>query len=187
MSNLVGATYFLKILIGPRFIGARKIGDCLGYGLTMKNLRSCEGQDMPNFSHHFQNQAKSEVSSSSLAPDALSLSTVLQYAESAQKQSFEALCRMQPLIKTYRDKVIQTSQAMSEASTSLGVETKVPPAFIAALALVQEGFSGHIEALDEWMRSLTQKGDARVEPLMAKVKDSGARLEQALQGFAMRE
>lgn len=135
---------------------------------------------------HFQQQA--EKSQKSKFPnEVLSLSVVLQYAETAKKQSFEALCRVQPLVKTYRDKIAQTSQAMDQAGSKLGEEVEIPAAYGAALALVKESFSGHLAALDAWTSALTQKDESQAERAMANAKESGQRLESALNDLSVKE
>lgn len=139
---------------------------------------------MPSFSHHFQFQA--EQNKPKFPNETLNLSLILQYAETARKQSLEALCRLHPLVKTYRDKVAETSKAMLDAESSLGAETEVPPTYTAALTLVKEGFAGHLLALDEWLSALTQKDDARAEKAMASTKQSGGQLEAALNGLSMK-
>lgn len=110
---------------------------------------------------------------------------ILQYAETAKKQSFEALCRLHPLVKTYRDKVVETSEAMVQAESSLGDEA--PVAYLAALAQVKEGFTVHVGALDEWMSALAQKEEALSDQAMTKAKQSGAQLESALNGLTIKE
>ena len=119
--------------------------------------------------------------------EALSLSGLLQYAESAQKQSFQAICRLQPLVKTYRDKIEETSKAMIQAESSLGGEGDVPPDYAAALSLVKESFTAHLGALGEWMTVLTQKQEANSEKAIVKVKQSGAQLEASLKGLTVPE
>lgn len=141
---------------------------------------------MPSFSHHFQFQAEQNQNKPRFAHETLSLSLIMQYAETAKKQSSEALYRLHPLVKTYRDKVAETSKAMLDAESSLGAETEVPPTYTAALTLVKEGFAGHLLALDEWLSALTQKDDARAEKAMASTKQSGGQLEVALSGLSMK-
>jgi hypothetical protein len=141
--------------------------------------RSSEDGAMPSF-QHFQNQAAQKSPTSKFPNEVLSLSVVLQYAETAKKQSFEALCRIQPLVKTYRDKVDQTSQAMIQASSKLGEEVEVPAAYTAALSLVKESFAVHLAALEEWMSAFAQKNESHSEKAMATVQKSGEQLGSAL-------
>lgn len=135
---------------------------------------------MTSFQQHFQNPADQSSQKPKYSNDVLSLSVVLQFAESAQKQSFEALCRVQPLVKSYRDKVEEVSQAMSQAESTLSKETEVPESYSAAYALVNESFAVHIGALDEWASSLANKDATSSEQAMTKVKSSGEQLEAAL-------
>lgn len=134
---------------------------------------------------HFQNPA--EKSQKSKYPnEVFSLSVVMQYAETARKQSFDALCRIQPLVKTYRDKVQETSEAMSKAGSTLQEEVEVPDAYAAALSLVKESFTIHLRALEEWMNAFAQKNESDSEKAMASVKLSGAQLESALSGLTVK-
>lgn len=139
---------------------------------------------MPSF-QHFQRQAEQSPQRQKYSNDVLSLSVILQYAESAKKQNFDALCRVQPLVKSYRDKVDGVSKAMRQAESSLVGETDVPPSYTAAYALVEESFSTHIAALDEWASSLTNKNAPQSEQAMIKVQQSGERLETALQNLTV--
>lgn len=141
---------------------------------------------MPSF-QHFQNQAEQKSQKAKFANESLSLSTILEYAESAKKQNFEAVCRLQPLVKTYRDKIGDTLQAITQAESSLGQETEIPPAYAAALTLVKESFAVHIQALEEWLKSLTQKTEPQADRAVVEVKQSGEQLESALQGLSMKE
>jgi hypothetical protein len=145
-----------------------------------------EAVAMPSF-QHFQNQAEQQSRKSKFPSEALSLSGLLQYVESAKKQSFEALCRLQPLVKTYRDKIEETSQAMIQAESSLDAETEIPVAYTAALTLVKESFQVHLGSLEEWMSVLTQKRESHSEEAMAKVKQSGEQLETSLKGLTVPE
>lgn len=139
---------------------------------------------MPSF-QHFHSQAEQKSQKPKFSNDGLSLSVILQYAESAKKQNFEALCRVQPLIKTYRDKVKEVLLAMTQAESSLAQETEVPAAYAAAYASVSESFTLHLGALDEWTSGLTNKDEPQSEQAMAKVKQSGAQLEAALQKLSI--
>lgn len=134
---------------------------------------------------HFQNQADPKSQKPKFSNDGLSLSVILQFAESAKKQNFEALCRVQPLVKTYRDKVEEVSREMSKAESSLAEETEVPPTYTAAYAVVNESFAVHIGALDELASGLTNKDEPQSEQAMAKVKQSGAQLEAALSNLSV--
>ena len=139
---------------------------------------------MASFSHHFQAQQQSNKPK--FATETLSLSVILQYAENAKKQSFEALCRLQPLVKSYRDKIAETSQAMLSAESSLGSEAEIPVEYAAALLLVKEGFATHLQALDEWMGALAQKDDPLSGKAIERAKQSGAQLESALSGLTIK-
>ena len=108
----------------------------------------------------------------------------MQFAETAKKQSFQALCGLQPLVKTYRDKIEETSQAMIQTESSLD-EDEVPEAYAAALALVKESFADHLGALEELMAALTQKNESRAEAAMSKVKQSGDQLGNTLEGLSI--
>lgn len=141
---------------------------------------------MPSF-QHFQNQAEQKSQKAKFANESLSLSTILEYAESAKKQNFEAVCRLQPLVKTYRDKIGDTLQAITQAESSLGQETEIPPAYAAALTLVKESFAVHIQALEAWLKSLTQKTEPQAHKAVLEVKQSGEQLESALQGLSLKE
>ncbi len=139
---------------------------------------------MASFSHHFQAQQQSNKPK--FATETLSLSVILQYAENAKKQSFEALCRLQPLVESYRDKIAETSQAMLSAESSLGSEAEIPVEYAAALLLVKEGFATHLQALDEWMGALAQKDDPLSGKAIERTKQSGAQLESALSGLTIK-
>ena len=139
---------------------------------------------MASFSHHFQAQQQSNRPK--FATETLSLSVLLQYAENAKRQSFEALCRLQPLVKSYRDKIAETSQAMLSAESSLGSEAEIPVEYAAALLLVKEGFATHLQALDEWMGALAQKDDPLSGKAIERTKQSGAQLESALSGLTIK-
>lgn len=141
---------------------------------------------MASFSHHFQNPTEQKTNRPVFASETLSLSTLLQYAENAKKQNFEALCRLQPLVKSYRDKLAETSQAMVEAESALGNETQIPATYGSALSLVKQGFSQHLEALDMWMGALARKESSQTEQAMAEAKQTGAELESALQALSTR-
>lgn len=132
----------------------------------------------------FQHQAQLQSQKSTIPNDSLSLSVVLQYAETARKQNFEAFCRIQPLVKTYRDKVQQTSRAMTEAGARLGEEAEVPPAYTAALGQVRDSFEHHLRALDDWMDGFAQKDEPRSVAAMASVKQSGEQLQTRLSQLA---
>ena len=134
---------------------------------------------MPSF-QHFQSQANKSKSPS----QDLSLSGVLEYAESARKMNFEALCRVQPLVKTYRDKIRQTSKAMIDAEAALEGEAEIPAGYAAGLSAVKEGFTAHLGSLDEWMNVLAQKREADSERAIAQVRQSGQQLEMSLQGLS---
>ncbi len=149
-----------------------------------ETVNSCEGKGMASFSHHFQAQQQSNKPK--FATETLSLSVILQYAENAKKQSFEALCRLQPLVKSYRDKIAETSQAMLSAESSLGSEAEIPVEYAAALLLVKEGFATHLQALDEWMGALAQKDDPLSGKAIERTKQSGAQLESALSGLTIK-
>lgn len=135
---------------------------------------------MTSFQQHFQSQSDQSSQRPKYSNDVLSLSVVLQFAESAQKQSFEALYRVQPLVKSYRDKVEEVSLAMAQAESSLSKETEVPATYTAAYALVNESFAVHLGALDEWTSTLINKDAPGSEQAMTKVKQSGEQLEAAL-------
>lgn len=141
---------------------------------------------MPSFSHHFQNPVDQKANRPKFGTETLSLSMLLQYAENAKKQSFEALCHLQPLVKSYRDKVAETSQAMIEAESSLGNEAEIPETYSSALSLVKQGFSQHIEALDMWMGALARKDSSRADQAAAETKQTGGQLETALQALSTR-
>ena len=163
--------------------GGRKAGFCQNSWPVKKNItRSCEVAFMPSF-QHFQQQAGQKSAKPKFSNDTLNLSMILQYAESAKKQSFEALCRVQPLVKSYRDKIDETSKAMIAAESSLGGEADIPPDYAAAFSLVKEGFSGHLTALDAWMGVLMQKNESKAEDALVKVKQSGEQLEASLKGL----
>ena len=92
---------------------------------------SFEGAAMSSF-QHFQNQAEQKSKRPKFHNEALSLSGLFQYAESAEKQSFQALCRLQPLVKAYRDKIAETSRAMHfliQRIPSKGATDVVPDEF----------------------------------------------------------
>ena len=137
---------------------------------------------MPSF-QHFQQHAGQKSAKPKFSNDTLNLSMILQYAESAKKQSFQALCRVQPLVKSYRDKIDETSKAMMAAESSLGGEADIPPDYAAALGQVKEGFAEHLAALDAWMGVLTLKNESKAEGALVKVKQSGERLESSLKGL----
>lgn len=138
---------------------------------------------MPSF-QHFQNQSGRTPQKPAMANQDLSLSGVMQFAESARKLNFEALCRVQPLVKSYRDKVQATSKAMLEAETALEGEADIPASYTASLSLIREGFTAHLGSLDEWMNALGQKREADADKAMAKVQQSGRQLEDSLQGLS---
>lgn len=140
---------------------------------------------MPSF-QHFQNFADQKSQKSKFPNEVLSLSVVLQYAGTAKGQSFEALCRIHPLVKTYRDKVEETLQAMIQAGSALGEETEIPEAYSAAFALVKESFAVHLGALDGWMSALIQKNESHSDKSMASVKQSGEQLESALHRLSVK-
>lgn len=135
----------------------------------------------------FQNQAEQKSKGPKFANTSLSLSVLLQYAESAQKQNFEALCRLQPLIKTHRDKVQETSQAMVQTGSSFEGESEIPAAYTAAYTLVKESFSTYLSSLDEWMGVLSQKNESQSKKALEKVKQSAEQLELSLQGLTIPE
>ncbi len=137
--------------------------------------------------HNFQNPSGQTSPTPKLPNETLSLSVVLEYAETAKKQSFEALCRVQPLVKTYRDKVEQTSQSMLQASSKLGEELEIPAAYTAALTLVKESFAEHLAALEEWTNAFAQKNESHSEKAMTTVQKSGEQLEVALNRLSARE
>lgn len=147
---------------------------------------SFEGAAMSSF-QHFQNQAEQKSKRPKFHNEALSLSGLFQYAESAEKQSFQALCRLQPLVKAYRDKIAETSRAMSQAGDSLEGEAKIPEAYTASLAIVKQGFSAHLEALEGWMRVLADKRESDSKQAMADVKQSGKQLEASLEALSVPE
>ena len=133
---------------------------------------------------HFQNQS-GRTQKSAMPNQDLSLSSVMQYAESARKLNFEAVCRLQPLVKSYRDKVQATSKAMLEAETVLEGEAEIPAGYASSLSLVIEGFAAHLGSLDEWMSALSQKREADAEKAMAQVQQSGRQLENSLRGLSV--
>lgn len=134
---------------------------------------------------HFHSQPGQNAQKPKFSNDGLSLSVILQFAETAKKQNFEALCRVQPLVKTYRDKVEEVSREMSKAESSLAEETEVPPTYAAAYAVVNESFAVHIGALDEWTSGLINKDESQSEQAMIKVKQSGGQLEAALSNLSV--
>ncbi len=134
---------------------------------------------------HFHSQPGQNAQKPKFSNDGLSLSVILQFAETAKKQNFEALCRVQPLVKTYRDKVEEVSSEMSKAESSLAEDTEVPPTYAAAYAVVNESFAVHIGALDEWTSGLTNKDESQSEQAMIKVKQSGGQLEAALSNLSV--
>lgn len=138
---------------------------------------------MPSF-QHFQNQSGRTPQKPTMANPDLSLSGVMQFAESARKLNFEAVCRVQPLVKSYRDKVQATSKAMLEAESALEGEAEIPASYAASLSLIKEGFSTHLGSLDEWMNALGQKREADADKAMAKVQESGRQLEDSLKGLS---
>ena len=138
---------------------------------------------MTSFHHFHQNQAQQKANKSKFATDSFSLSGLLQYAETAKKSSFEALCHLQPLVKTYRDKVMATSQAMIQAESSLGGDAEIPADYAAALNLVKESFKTHLDSLEEWMTALTQKNEPHSDKAIGSVQQSGKQLEKALEGL----
>ena len=91
---------------------------------------------MPSF-QHFQNQSGRTPQKPTMANQDLSLSGVMQFAESARKLNFEAVCRVQPLVKSYRDKVQATSKAMLEAESALEGEAEIPASCAASLSLIK--------------------------------------------------
>lgn len=141
---------------------------------------------MPSF-QHFQNQAEQKSNKSKFTNEGFSLSGLLQYAESAQKQSFESLCRLKPLVKTYKDKVEETSQAIIQAESSFQEEAEIPGTYTAALTLVKESFAKHLGALEVLMSVLTQKHEPDSEKAIADLKGSGVQLENALNGLRIPE
>ena len=134
---------------------------------------------------HFHSQAGQNAQKPKFSNDGLSLSVILQFAETAKKQNFDALCRVQPLIKTYRDKVQEVSRSMAQAESSLSQETEVPATYAAAYAVVSESFTLHLGALDEWTNGLTNKDEPQSEQAMAKVKQSGEQLGAALSNLSV--
>lgn len=143
-----------------------------------------EDTSMPSF-QHFQNQAEQKSGKPKYSNDTLTLSVILQYAESAKKKSFEALCGVRPLVKAYRDKIQETSQAMAQAESTFEDETEIPEAYAAALALVKESFALHLKALDELMSGLAEKSEAQAAGAVAKVKQSGQQLETSLKQLSV--
>lgn len=139
---------------------------------------------MPSF-QHFQRQAEQKSNKAKFPNEALSLSGLMQYADSAKKQSFESLCRVHALVKTYRDKIQETSQAMIQTESSLGDGGEVPAPYAAAFALVKESFALHLAALDEWCAVLSQKRESESEAAIKKVKQSGEQLEASLMGLSI--
>lgn len=125
---------------------------------------------------YFQNQSAQSQS--------LSLSVILQYAENARKQSFEALCRMSPLVKSYRDKVEETMRAMVQADSTLAEEAEIPPVYTAAFTLVKESFKAHLGALDESLGVFAQGDESQSDKVMADVRQSGQQLESALNNLS---
>ena len=119
-----------------------------------------------------------------MANQDLSLSGVMQFAESARKLNFEAVCRVQPLVKSYRDKVQATSKAMLDAESALQGEAEIPASYAASLNQIKEGFTAHLGSLDEWMNALGQKREADADKAMARVQQSGRQLEDSLQGLS---
>ena len=141
---------------------------------------------MPSF-QHLQNQAEQNSNKPKFSNEGLSLSGLLQYAESAQKQSFESLCRLQPLVKTYRDKVEETSQAIIQAESSFDGEAEIPDAYTAALTLVKDSFAEHLGSLEVLMNVLTKKQELDTEKLISDVKKSGEQLGSSLEGLTIPE
>lgn len=109
----------------------------------------------------------------------------MEYAGTAKKQGFEALCRLQPLVKTYQDSIKKASQAMREAESALGEEAEIPPDYAAALIQVKGSFAKHLKALDQWMKVLAEKNEAHSDNAMADVKQTGKELETALEGLSV--
>ena len=141
---------------------------------------------MPSF-QSFQNQAEQKSNKPKFSAGAFSLSGLMDYAESAKKQNFEAVCRLQPLVKTYRSKVEETSVAMAQAESSFEGEGDIPEAYTSALGSIKESFAAHLGALEEWMNVLTQKRESDSEAAIAKVKQSGQELETSLLGLSIPE
>jgi hypothetical protein len=142
-----------------------------------------ESASMPSF-QYFQNQPDQKSQKSKFPNDSLSLSVVLQYAETARKQSFEAFCRTQPLVKTYREKVAETLQAMVQAGSKLGETVEIPAAYAAAFSLVKESFEAHLAALDDWISAVGQNNESQADTAMASARQSGHQLESALEGLS---
>jgi hypothetical protein len=141
---------------------------------------------MATFPHHFQNLAE-QSNKPKFPTETLSLSGLMQFVESAKKQSFEALCRLQPLVKTYRDKVMETSQAMRQVEASLGEGGEVPASYAASLAAVKDGFDQHLGALEQWTSAMGAKDEAGCDSAIAYTRQTGAQLEAALQLLSLRE
>lgn len=152
----------------------------------MKNTDSCEDSLMPSF-QHFQNQAEQKPSQSRVPSGTFSLSGLLEFTDSAKKQSFAALCNLTPLVKSYRDKIEEVSQAMIQTESSLGAEAEVPAGYGEALELVKESFRAHLASLDEWMSVLKDKRESQSDQAIKAVKQSGERLQGSLQGLTVPE
>lgn len=141
---------------------------------------------MPSFQNFFPNQPGAKSQKPSFPNESLSLSVVLQYAETAKKQSLEAFCRTQPLVKAYREKVEGTLEAIVQTGSKLEEESEVPAAYAAGLSKVKETFKVHLAALDEWIRAFSQKNASQAEKAMAETQQSGRQLEAALQSLSER-
>lgn len=134
--------------------------------------------------HHFQNQAQQKPKESKFSGGTLNLSGLMEYAGTAKKQGFEALCRLQPLVKTYQSSIKKAAQAMQEAESALG-EAEIPPDYAAALIQVKESFAAHLKALDQWTKVLAEKKEAHSDKAMTSVKQTGKELETALEGLSV--
>jgi hypothetical protein len=139
---------------------------------------------VPSF-QHFQNQAEQKSGKPKFSNEALNLSLILQYAESAKKQSFQAVCRLQPLVKAYRAKIEEASQAIGRAESSFEKDAEIPESYAAALSLVKESFAVHLASLDEWMSVLAEKTESSSLGAVAKAKQTGEQLATALEGLSV--
>ena len=152
--------------------------------LERKSLALAKRLFVPSF-QHLHNQAGQKSGKPNSSVEALNLSLLMQYADSAEKQSFEALCRIQPLVKAYRAKIEETSQAMGRAESSFAEQAEIPEAYAAALSLVKESFAVHIGSLDEWMTVLAEKKESDSSKAKSKVKQTGDQLATTLERLSV--
>lgn len=134
---------------------------------------------------HFQSQAEQQSRKPKFSDEVLSLSGLLEYADSAKKQSFDAVWRLQPLVKTYRDKVQQTSQAVVQAESNFEKDAEIPQSYVASLALVKESFAVHLASLEDWISVLAQKRESDSDEAISRVRQSGQQLETSLKSLSI--